>query len=94
MASGAELFLGLDVGTQSTKALVYDAATGDVVERSQVTYDLIEGLPAGHAEQQRDAQHNIKGSQRSAKALANRRRNGVQRHRRIGDATAAIAALL
>ena len=52
MASGGDLFLGLDVGTQSTKALVYDAATGDVVERSQVTYDLIEGLPAGHAEQQ------------------------------------------
>ena len=51
MASGGDLFLGLDVGTQSTKALVYDAGTGDVVERSQVSYDLIEGLPPGHAEQ-------------------------------------------
>ena len=52
MASGGDLFLGLDVGTQSTKALVYDPETGDVVERSQVPYDLIQGLPSGHAEQQ------------------------------------------
>lgn len=51
MSPARELFLGLDVGTQSTKALVFDPGTGQVVERSSVGYGLIEGLPAGHAEQ-------------------------------------------
>lgn len=44
-------FLGIDVGTQSTKALVLDADTGEVTGRGAVAYGLIEGLPAGHMEQ-------------------------------------------
>ncbi len=44
-------FLGIDVGTQSTKALVIDADTGEVVSRGAVAYGLIEGLPKGHMEQ-------------------------------------------
>lgn len=51
MAPARELFLGLDVGTQSTKALLLDPDTGEVCERSSVAYDLIDGLPDGHAEQ-------------------------------------------
>ncbi len=48
--SGA-LFLGLDVGTQSTKGLVVDADSGRVVARAAEEYGLIEGLPPGAAEQ-------------------------------------------
>jgi xylulokinase len=43
--------LGLDVGTQGTKALVVDVADGSVLARASVGYGLIEGLPSGHAEQ-------------------------------------------
>jgi xylulokinase len=52
MASSRDgLFLGIDVGTQSTKALVLDAATQQVVGRGAVAYGLIEGLPPGAMEQ-------------------------------------------
>ena len=44
-------FLGIDVGTQSTKALVLDADSGEVAGRGAVAYGLIEGLPSGHMEQ-------------------------------------------
>ncbi|WP_428388458.1 xylulokinase [Mucisphaera sp.] len=47
----SSLWLGLDVGTQSTKALVLDAQTHVIVARASVPYDLIEGLPEGAAEQ-------------------------------------------
>ncbi|MBK8100412.1 MAG: xylulokinase [Planctomycetes bacterium] len=50
----APLFCGLDVGTQSTKALVVDVATGTVVARAQHGYGLIPGLPPGHLEQHPD----------------------------------------
>jgi xylulokinase len=46
--------IGLDVGTQSTKALVVDIEAGRVVARGQVSYGLIGGLPAGAAEQHPD----------------------------------------
>lgn len=46
-----ELYLGIDVGTQGTKALLYNAEDGEVVARATRTYGLIEGLPPGHAEQ-------------------------------------------
>ncbi len=49
----ADLWLGLDVGTQSTKALVVDR-TGAVVGRGAHAYGLIEGLAPGHAEQHPD----------------------------------------
>ncbi len=43
-------FLGIDSGTQSTKALIVDE-TGQTVGRGQKAYDLIQGLGAGHKEQ-------------------------------------------
>ena len=54
MAASGALFLGLDIGTQSTKALVLDATSRSVVARASATYGLIEGLPPGHAEQHPD----------------------------------------
>ncbi|GDY02856.1 xylulose kinase [Planctomycetota bacterium] len=54
MANARSLFLGFDVGTQSTKAVLIDAASHTVVARSSVLHGLIEGLPAGHAEQHPD----------------------------------------
>ena len=49
----AELFLGLDVGTQATKALLVDTERG-IIGRAATGYGLIEGLPAGAAEQHPD----------------------------------------
>ncbi|MEC7584229.1 MAG: FGGY family carbohydrate kinase, partial [Planctomycetota bacterium] len=51
MTAARTLYLGFDVGTQSTKALLLDAERGEVVARAQRGYDLISGLPPGHAEQ-------------------------------------------
>ncbi|MBL8896667.1 MAG: xylulokinase, partial [Planctomycetes bacterium] len=48
------LYLGFDVGTQSTKALVIDGASGEVVARAASGYELIPGLPPGAAEQHPD----------------------------------------
>jgi D-xylulose kinase len=45
------LFLGLDVGTQGTKALLVDLESRRVTARASSSYGLIEGLPAGAAEQ-------------------------------------------
>ncbi|MHC4078512.1 MAG: FGGY family carbohydrate kinase, partial [Planctomycetota bacterium] len=44
------LFLGLDVGTQGTKGLLVNG-DGRVVARARKDYGLIQGLPAGAAEQ-------------------------------------------
>ena len=44
-------FLGIDSGTQSTKAIVLDLDTGLIVAHHQQAYSLISGLPAGHLEQ-------------------------------------------
>ena len=44
-------FLGIDSGTQSTKAIVLDLETGKIVAHHQQAYSLISGLPAGHLEQ-------------------------------------------
>ncbi|MEM6571292.1 MAG: FGGY family carbohydrate kinase, partial [Planctomycetota bacterium] len=52
MSGTRELFCGIDVGTQSTKAVLVDVDAGEVVARASEAYDLIEGLPPGHAEQQ------------------------------------------
>src|SRR5947207_780000 len=46
------LCLGIDSGTQSTKALVLDIETGEVVAFAQHSYGIIEGLPPGHVEQE------------------------------------------
>ena len=45
------LHIGIDVGTQGTKALVYDAELGVVVGRGSKSYGLIEGLAEGACEQ-------------------------------------------
>jgi xylulokinase len=44
-------FLGLDSGTQSTKAVVLDYEGGGIIASAQRKYDLIDGLPRGHLEQ-------------------------------------------
>jgi len=44
-------FLGIDSGTQSTKAIVLDLDTGKILASGQSKYDLIDGLPPGHLEQ-------------------------------------------
>ncbi len=46
-----ELYLGIDSGTQSTKALVVDAKSGKVLGSGQRAYGFIKGLPAGAKEQ-------------------------------------------
>ena len=45
------IFIGIDSGTQSTKALALDAETGEILASSQETYDILQGLPNGHLEQ-------------------------------------------
>ena len=47
----SEYFIGIDSGTQSTKAIILDAESGAVIASDSAPYDLIEGLPAGHKEQ-------------------------------------------
>lgn len=48
----SEYFIGIDSGTQSTKTILLDAETGQIVASASQSYELIEGLPAGHKEQQ------------------------------------------
>ena len=48
------LSLGLDVGTQGTKALLLDGESGAVVGRASAAYGLIDGLELGAAEQHPD----------------------------------------
>jgi xylulokinase len=45
------LFVGIDSGTQSTKAVVLDLARGRVVAEARVPHRLIPGLRPGHVEQ-------------------------------------------
>ncbi len=47
----SQYFIGIDSGTQSTKAIILDAESGAVITSDSASYDLIEGLPAGHKEQ-------------------------------------------
>ena len=42
------LYLGIDSGTQSTKAIALDLDTGRVVAEARAPHILIAGLPAGH----------------------------------------------
>ena len=44
-------FIGVDSGTQSTKAVIVDGETGQVMGKASQGYGLIEGLPPGHMEQ-------------------------------------------
>jgi len=43
--------LGIDCGTQSLKTVALDGETGKILASASKAYGLIEGLPAGHAEQ-------------------------------------------
>ncbi|HEX4668234.1 MAG TPA: xylulokinase [Chthoniobacterales bacterium] len=45
------LCLGIDSGTQSTKALLLDIDSGEVLAQAEQSYGMIEGLPPGHMEQ-------------------------------------------
>ncbi|MEM7698642.1 MAG: xylulokinase [Verrucomicrobiota bacterium] len=45
------LYIGIDSGTQSTKAIAVDLDSGSLVAQSQHAYDLVAGLPPGHLEQ-------------------------------------------
>jgi xylulokinase len=45
------LILGIDNGTQSTKTIVLDLATGEILASAHQSYDLIPNLPPGHLEQ-------------------------------------------
>jgi xylulokinase len=43
--------LGIDCGTQSTKTLALDTASGEILALAAQGYGLLPGLPPGHAEQ-------------------------------------------
>ncbi len=45
------LFLGIDSGTQSVKAVVYDAESKRVISDGRASHSLIKNLPSGHMEQ-------------------------------------------
>ncbi|MEO8043446.1 MAG: xylulokinase, partial [Spartobacteria bacterium] len=45
------LCLGIDSGTKSTKTLVLDIESGEVIALAQRPYGTIQGLPPGHVEQ-------------------------------------------
>ena len=45
------LFIGIDSGTQGTKAVVIDPGRGRVLFRARAPHRMIAGLPPGHAEQ-------------------------------------------
>jgi xylulokinase len=67
------LLIGIDSGTQSTKALVVDARNGKVLGSASAAYDLIPNLPPGAKEQHPqdwiDATSKaIKGALKAAKA--------------------------
>lgn len=47
----SDYFLGIDSGTQSTKAVLLDGASGEIIAAASAAYELIEGLPPGHKEQ-------------------------------------------
>ncbi len=44
-------FIGIDSGTQSTKAVVLDLKKRKVIAEARASHNLIEGLPVGHMEQ-------------------------------------------
>ena len=67
-----DYFIGIDNGTQSTKVIIVNGDSGQVVGKATKGYGLIEGLPPGHKEQDSavwiDALHDtIKRSLKEAK---------------------------
>src|SRR6185295_1251137 len=51
LAFTMSLFIGIDSGTQSVKAVVLDLDTRKVVAEARAPHKLIDGLPVGHMEQ-------------------------------------------
>ncbi|MDR2463723.1 MAG: xylulokinase [Verrucomicrobiales bacterium] len=47
----SEYFIGVDSGTQSTKAIIIDGKNGKILASASVAYGLISGLPTGAKEQ-------------------------------------------
>ncbi|MCX6950926.1 MAG: FGGY family carbohydrate kinase, partial [Verrucomicrobia bacterium] len=45
------LYIGIDSGTQSVKAVVLDLDTRKVIAEARAPHTLIDGLPVGHMEQ-------------------------------------------
>lgn len=45
------IFIGIDSGTQSTKAIAIDFESGKIVAEAQQGYDFLPNLPPGHLEQ-------------------------------------------
>ncbi len=43
--------LGIDSGTQSTKTIALDLESGEILASASRSYGMVEGLPAGHMEQ-------------------------------------------
>src|SRR6516225_4984897 len=69
------LLVGIDSGTQSTKALVVDAKDGKVLASAAQEYELIPNLPPGAKEQHPDTWREatastIRRALRQAKAVA------------------------
>jgi len=69
------LLIGIDSGTQSTKALVVDAVSGRVLGEGSAPHSLLSGLPAGAKEQDpaqwvRATTRAIQAALKSAKAKA------------------------
>jgi len=50
-ANPSDVFIGIDSGTQSTKALLVDGDTGRVLAAASAPHEVIPGLPPGHLEQ-------------------------------------------
>ena len=69
------LLIGIDSGTQSTKALIVDAVSGRVLGEGSAPHTLLSGLPAGAKEQDpaqwvRATTRAIQAALKSAKAKA------------------------
>ena len=86
-----QLLIGIDSGTQSTKALVVDARDGKVLGAASQAYDLIPNLPPGAKEQHphtwRDATAAaIRSALRQAKAAAAAERRREEQARETAEA--------
>src|SRR5690348_3193467 len=71
----ANIFIGIDSGTQSTKTIVVNGDNGKVLGAASQAYDLIAKLPPGHKEQHPKSwidavQKTVRGSLKAAKAKA------------------------
>ena len=85
------LFIGIDSGTQSTKAVVLDLESSKVIAEARAPHALIEGLPAGHMEQHPADWTNALDIVIKT-VVAKIDAKGGARHRNIGTATRLCAA--